>query len=206
MRDLYDKTLKSITEELTKDGNYPKYIHRQIKTGVEETIELVDKFAEEYEKISDHLYNEFKSEGLKNFYYDINGEELEYYNPDISDELYWKWDAWHHCRNDGISESITKISTQFKKYVLPELDNLLRVKDLTPDEREKLESALSRSVVMMEHGKSAKKEMMELNKYNDLNPKEYKEALDNWDKHYDKIKRNVEKAEKKYDLKLFGKK
>ena len=206
MRDLYTKTLKTITQELTKDGNYPKYIHRQIKSGVEETIKLADKVMEEYEKVENQLDREFRKEGLENYDYQTSYEEMEYYNPDASDELLIKWDTWHHCKFDGIASTYADIRDTFRESVLPELDNLLRVKELTPAERTKLEDALSMSVVMMNSGKSMKEEMMELNEYNTTNPKEYEKALNDWDKHYDKIKNNVLKAEEKYDLKLFGKK
>ena len=47
----YDKIFKTINQELTKDGNYPKYLKRQLQTGLNKLSNEIGKF---YERTYDY--------------------------------------------------------------------------------------------------------------------------------------------------------
>ena len=60
----YYKTNKNINET-QKDGKYPKYLHRQVTTGLNEELEHIDKIYEEHEKLNDYMLKLVKERGAK---------------------------------------------------------------------------------------------------------------------------------------------
>ena len=63
-QEYFKRIKKTITGEIRKDGNYPKHLHRQITTGLQQTADLISEFREEQKKFEEQLLYQAKKYSL----------------------------------------------------------------------------------------------------------------------------------------------
>lgn len=179
--------IQAINNSLTKDGNYPKYLHRQVTTGLNEELAHIDKIYEEHEKLNDYMLTLVKESGAKpnETIVDLNNvadaqQQVEWFRDDI-----WK------------KEVLFKES-------LREMEKLLQWKDLNLQEQSEFANTMQRLYDLLSDKNrlhSGQRDYI-AEKYNYPNLKEYDEAWQQIDKPVMKITNNLIKINNKYDLGL----
>lgn len=178
---------KQYYNETQKDGNYPKYLHRQVTNGLNEELEYIDKIYEEHEKLNEYMITLVKESGAK-----PNEQMIDLNNvADAQQQVEW------------FRDDIWKKEVLFKES-LREMEKLLQWKDLNIQEQSKFANTIQRLYDLLTDKNrlhSGQKDYI-AEKYNYPNIKEYDEAWEQLEKPVRKITNNLIKINNKYTLGL----
>lgn len=182
----YYKTNKNINET-QKDGKYPKYLHRQVTTGLNEELEHIDKIYKEHEKLNDYMLKLVKESGAK-----PNEHMIDLNNvADAQQQVEW------------FRDDIWRKEVLFKES-LREMEKLLQWKDLNLQEQSKFSNTIQRLYNLLNDKNSLHSGQKDYiaEKYNYPNLKEYNESWEQLEKPVRKITNNLIKINNKYNLGL----
>lgn len=183
----YYKTNKKNINETQKDGKYPKHLHRQVTTGLNEELEHIDKIYEEHEKLNDYMLKLVKESGAK-----PNEQMIDLNNvADAQQQVEW------------VHNDIWKKEVLFKES-LREMEKLLQWKDLNLQEKSKFANTIQRLYNLLTDKNSLHSGQRDYiaEKYNYPNLKEYNESWEQLEKPVRKITNNLIKINNKYNLGL----
>ena len=203
----FERIKKTITLEIRKDGNYPKYLQRQITTGLQQTADLIRKIAKEHEKFERQLLQDTEA-------YDIplittNNNKTGEYVPTAIDRSklanstqlekdYPEAYAWEQVK--GYGKSIKGDET-FYRSISKKFSNIKELKNM--DEKEKARYGKDCERILDRYAIESiyKRQLLKYNnKYNTTNPHEYRKSIKETGKHYKKVYNNIRKLDKKYGL------
>ena len=178
---------KQYYNETQKDGKYPKYLHRQVTTGLNEELEHIDKIYEEHEKLNDYMLKLVKESGAKPNEHTVDLNNVA----DAQQQVEW------------VHNDIWKKEVLFKES-LREMEKLLQWKDLDMPEQSKFANTIQRLYNMLTDKNSLHSGQKDYiaEKYDYPNIKEYDEAWEQLEKPVRKITNNLIKINNKYTLGL----
>ena len=194
---------KSLTQ-IQKDGNYPKYLYRQITEGIEETITNIDELLESHKMFEEYLLSETLKEKIP-LDYNYSNEPYRIAIERMDSKIILEKDfpiafAWEQVMLMG--KDFKTIRNNFDN-ILKRTDGILHFKDLNVSEQQKLGAdmeSLLRKMTMQKPISNTLSDYSE--KYNDVNHERYIQNLRKWDKSYRKLYNNIKKLDNKYNLGL----
>ena len=209
----YKDILEAITKEyqqLQKDGNYPKYLHKQIKDGLKTSRNHNQNLILGLEKLEKRLTKEildaevpvklWEEGGL--VYPNIINTILPYDKTEFSDEINGiveLYNSLDKTLND------TRNMERVMKRLNNQIDLILDMKNLDDEQKRSFTATMYTCYTRMinEDWKRHRMETLELNeKYNsdESNKKLISQRIKKFEKAYPKMINNMGKTVKKYDL------